>query len=111
MSAISEKQLRRFYFPAWNALQERVTILESEVELLKGKRLILPTPAERLLVAAEKTAAVLREWRAAKADMLENPLYDDYADVVSTLPLLEEALAAVERWNCRDSRNAQRARK
>lgn len=75
-------------------IEERLVRIEVELELLKHERPV--APSTRLLVAAEKTADVLRAWRESKGELIHQPDFDDYARVVSTLPLLEEALAAVK---------------
>jgi hypothetical protein len=75
-------------------VEERLAKLELEVALLKSNRPV--APSVRLLAAAEITARTLRAWREAKGELIGDPDYDDYTEVVSTLPILEEAIAAVK---------------
>jgi hypothetical protein len=71
-------------------LEHRLALLESGGEA--------PKPSTRLILAVRQTIAVLREFRDGKGqEILEDDNNDDYRDVISTLPLLEGALAEWEK--------------
>lgn len=76
----------------YHDLLQRVASVEVEIEALK---LATKNPVNRnakLEIVARKTVEVLRQWRDDKATMLGEEGYEDYSDVIATLPMLESAL-------------------
>lgn len=71
-------------------LEARLAAHEFRIAMLERKDGKEHEPTTALIVAVEQTIAVMSAWRDNKKDVLENEDYDDYRDVISTLPLLEK---------------------
>lgn len=73
-------------------LESKIADLEFRLTMLErnGKAPKAQDPTTALEIAVEQTIGVLSKWRENKEDVLDNEDYDDYRDVISTLPLLEK---------------------
>lgn len=80
-------------------IEERIATLEADVCCLKQAKQDKDgpiRPSAELLVAAQMTARVLRQWKEDKSNILEEEDYSDYREVVQTLPVLEAAIKRCE---------------
>lgn len=71
---------------------QRLEALEVEFEVLKLAPKNPATRNAKLEIVVRRTVEILRRWQDDKAGELGEDGYDDYAEILVTLPLLEDCL-------------------